>query len=183
MIFDILFGLCLLIAFYRGWQKGLLWAVLQIAAVLIALPLSLKLTNSVSRFFVEQAGVESRFTFLLTFIVLFIGTMLLFRLVVKLFERTLDALMMGWINRLVGAVVYGLLLTFFFSTLVWIGQESGLVKEETSATSKTVSYIAPVAPAVIAWGSAHAPILGNLYEETRDFFQQINERIEKLPVS
>ncbi len=183
MILDLVFGIGLLIAVIRGWQKGILWTVLQVLAVFIALPLSLKLTNSVSHFFVNNLGVESRFTFLLTFIALFIVSMLLFRMVVKLIEGSLDALMMGWANRLSGAVLYSFMLTLFFSTLIWLGNESGIVKAETTQTSKTYAYIEPLAPAVIQWGSEHAPILGNIYQETRSFLQQINERIENLPVS
>lgn len=183
MILDIVFGIGLLIAFIRGWQKGVLWTVLQVLAVFIALPLSLKLTNSVSDFFINNLGVESRFTFLLTFIALFILCMLLFRMVVKLVEGSLDALMMGWANRLAGAVLYGFMLTLFFSTLIWIGNQSSIVKAETASTSKTYLFIEPLAPAVIAWGSEHAPVLGNIYKETQLFLQQINERIEKIPVS
>jgi membrane protein required for colicin V production len=183
MILDIVFGIGLLIAFIRGWQKGVLWTVLQVLAVFIALPLSLKLTNSVSDFFINNLGVESRFTFLLTFIALFILCMLLFRMVVKLVEGSLDALMMGWANRLAGAVLYGFMLTLFFSTLIWIGNQSSIVKSETASTSKTYPFIEPLAPAVIAWGSEHAPVLGNIYKETQSFLQQINEGIEKIPVS
>ena len=183
MILDIVFGIGLLIALIRGWQKGVLWTVLQVLAVFIALPLSLKLTNSVSHFFIHNLGVESRFTFLLTFIALFILCMLLFRMVVKLVEGSLDALMMGWANRLAGAVLYGFMLTLFFSTVIWIGNQSSIVKPETASTSKTYSYIEPLAPAVIAWGSENAPVLGNIYKETQSFLKQINERIEKIPVS
>lgn len=183
MILDFVFGISLLIALVRGWQKGILWTVLQVLAVFVALPLSLKLTHSVSQFVTNDLGVESRFTFLLTFVALFILSMLLFRLVVKLVEGSLDALMMGWANRLFGAILYGFMLTLFFSTLIWLGNESGVVKPDTATTSKSYAYIAPIAPAVIEWGSEHAPVLGNIYQETRDFLKQLNARIENLPVS
>jgi membrane protein required for colicin V production len=183
MVFDILFGICLFIVFFRGWQKGILWTFLQFIAVLIALPLSLKLSHAVNNFMTLDLGIESRLTFLLSFIALFIVCMLLFRLAIKLVEKSLDALMMGWVNRLMGAALYGLIITFFFSTLIWLGKESGLMKDTQTSTSKSIPIIEPVAPFLIKTGSAYTPVLGNLYQETRDLLQQINERIEKIPLS
>jgi membrane protein required for colicin V production len=166
----IVFGI---LAIIRGWQKGILYAVLTFFAFFFGILVALKLSGILSEYLFAQHIVNSQYTFLLAFILLFLATILLFKLLIRLVERVMDGLMLGWINRLGGAILYLMLSVFITSTFVWVLNQVGLIKPEQKNQSKSYSFIEPVAPATIPMVSRYLPYCKDLVAQIETHLEEI----------
>ncbi len=151
MIFDGIVFLLVLVAFIRGWSKGLLWAICSVVAVLVALLVAMKLADTFSNYLFQQNLLQSKYTFLASFVLLFFGSLFLFRMLVKLLEGILDKLFLGWLNHALGAVLYVAMVVLTISTFVWLSEQTNLLSEEIKQKSVSISYLRPIAPKSFAF--------------------------------
>jgi membrane protein required for colicin V production len=69
----------------------------------------------------------------------------------KLLEKTAEVLLLGWINKLGGIVIYLFLYGLLFSTLLHYGKQFHLVSDATIKSSHFYPYIGPLAEDVFLW--------------------------------
>ncbi|MEZ5046649.1 MAG: CvpA family protein [Chitinophagaceae bacterium] len=168
MILDSVVFILLILAFYRGWKKGLLWAIGSLVAVLVAILFSLKIAQVLSAYWFEQHIMTSSYTLLICFIIVFVAIIWLFRLLFKSMEKLLDSLFLGWVNHVLGALLYSFFTSLVISTFIWLTQSIGLLNKEISKDSKTYSFIEPIAPFTIQHVSEYVPMLKNSWEEVKN---------------
>lgn len=174
MILDgILLILCV-IAFIRGWKKGLLWALVSMVAVVAGIIISLKFSHLLADYLFENNILKNQYTLLLSFILLFIGTLFLFRTLIKIAEGVLDTFFLGWVNRLLGGMFYAFFVLFICSVFLWLGNKAGVLKAENKLDSKSYAYIAPLAPESIAFISPYIPFFKTLYSDVETYLEKIS---------
>lgn len=179
MILDAIFMMLLFFAAFRGWQKGILWAVFSVLALIVALFVSLKLSHYLAQILFQKQLLTGSYTLLISFILLFATSILLIRLVVKWIEKILDKIALGWINRLSGALLYMGIAAMVISTLLWLGSNSKLLGPDVSSQSRTYAYLAPIAPGTIEFVSTYTPLLGDLYSDVEELLHSMNEGLDK----
>jgi membrane protein required for colicin V production len=157
MILDCILLILVILAFVRGWKKGLLWAICSLIAVFLGIVIALKLSGELAEYLFVQQIMTSKYTMLISFVILFLGTIFLFRLAIKLVEGILDKLFLGWINHVLGALLYSFFVVFMMSTFCWLSNQIHLLKPALKEESKTYSYIEPIAPKTIDFVSAYLP--------------------------
>ena len=173
MLLDVVVLVMALIAFLRGWNKGFLWAACSLLAVVISIVIALKLSGTFSEYLFAQHILNSKFTMLIAFVLLFMGSMMLFRLCIRFIEGLLDALLLGWINKLSGALLYTFLILFVCSIFFWFADRIHLIETATKSESKTYAFIVPLAPKSIQALSAYLPLCNNLIEKAEAHLQEI----------
>ena len=179
MIFDgIILILCLL-AFIRGWRKGLLWAIVSVIAVFVAVLVSLKLSNLLATYLFETHIIQSQYTLILSFVCLFLATIFLFRTIVKFAEKILETLFLGWINKLFGGILYCFFILFVISTFIWLTSKVNLLKPANKLQSKTYHYIERISPKTIAFISPYIPYFKGLYSDIESYFAKQKEKTLK----
>jgi membrane protein required for colicin V production len=169
MAIDILIGIGAILAIFRGWRKGLVAAILSLVAVLVGLLVSVHLGAALSDYLVSNNIISGQYAVIISFIVLFIACILLFRFLIKSIEGLLKITMLGWANRLAGAALYTLVSLFVLSSIFWLSNTLGVITPTAKQESKAYSFVEPIAPKVIEF-----------YQNNSDSFAKIVARLKEI---
>lgn len=150
---DIIIVIPLLWGLYKGFSRGIIIE----AATLIAFGASvwggIKFHNSFSEWAQNFTGMESEYFPLFSFIILFIGILLIVFGIAKLIQYFVKAASLGFINRLAGGVFgmfkFGLLLSMIIFFLEAINKSIEFIPNEIKTNSLLYSHIQKIAPSVI----------------------------------
>lgn len=177
MILDIIGVILIIIFFVRGYMKGIIVAAFSVLAIILGIILSLRLSEKLASFLLEEKIITSGWVQPLSYIVIFIGVVLIVRLIAKAIETSLEVAMLGWANRLIGGLLYAFLIAMVWSSLLWIGERTQAIKPETITTSITYPYFSKLAPWVVTHMGAILPTAKNLFADLEAFFTKANSYV------
>lgn len=162
---DIVIVVLCLLAFYRGWSKGLVAAVVSLLGVIVGAIFSMKMSQSLAQYLLENNIVSSKFVLPVAFLIIFVAIMLLSRLLIKSIEGVLKLAMLGWANNLIGAVLYCFFTLFIISSFLLLGNKVNIIEAATKAESKAYSYVEPIAPTIIESSSTYLPFCNKILQD------------------
>jgi len=177
MILDAVYLISLLVFLIRGYSKGLVVALFSVAAVVLGAVGALKLSGTVADQLFEGGAKGGRWAPLLSYLLVFVLIVWLVRLGARLVQRSLETVAMGWANRLAGALLYGFLISFVFSSLLWLLGRMYLIRPETAADSFSYRWLEPLAPRVFAAIGVLLPFAKDIFENLGAFFDTVNQHI------
>ncbi len=169
MYIDVLVGIIALTSFYKGYTKGLVGAILSLVAVLVGSILSLKLAHTLAAYLQAQNIINNKFILPLSFILIFVATIYIFKLIIKAIEGALKIALLGWVNKLVGGTVYALMGLFIVSALFWLASFVKLITPNAINESKTYVWVQPLAPKGINLLSHVTPYCSNLVSQVSTY--------------
>lgn len=172
MLIDIIAFIFLLVALFKGLRKGLIVAVFSFVAFIVGLAAALKLSATVAEYIGNSVSVSARWLPFLAFLVVFLGVLLLVRLGAKLLEGAVQAVMLGWANRLGGALFYALIYFFVYSILLFYATQLRLLNPSTIEASATYGWIEPYAPKLMSALGSVIPVFKNMFQELLHFFDR-----------
>ncbi len=172
MILDTIIGIASILAFYRGWKKGIVAAILSLVGVVLALVISMKLGYVVTDYIASQNIINSKYVMLISYILLFVAVVFVFKLIIGFIEKILKMALLGWANRLAGAILYVFSSMLFVSSLFWLGSKMGIVQTEAKSESKTYSLIEPIAPITIETASKYMPYCEDILQNVKGYLQK-----------
>lgn len=171
-----LIGITLVIIFFiRGYSKGLIVAAFSVLAVLLGAMSALKLSGIFAIWLSERDLISSGWAQLLSYVILFVGVMLLVRLIGKAIQSSLEVVMLGFVNKAIGGILYALVTAVIWSSIIWIGTKMTLISPETIAASKTYTYFEPIAPWVFDHIGKVLPFAKDIFGELQQFFDGVNQ--------
>lgn len=142
MLLDIIVGIALVYAIYKGAKDGLFVSVAAFLALLIGIIGALKFSYIIKNFLFNQFGWESSFLPVVAFILTFFIAVLIVKVIAKLITKLFEAVFLGFLNRLFGAVfqilVVVLLVSVFLSLFDQINAILLMVNQESLMNS--ISY-------------------------------------------
>lgn len=181
MLIDITAVILLIMALFKGLRKGLIVALFSFLAYLIGLAAALKLSTLMAGYIGSNVEVSQRWLPFVAFFVVFLLVVFLVRLGAKAIEGAMRVLMLGWLNRLGGVLLYILIYFFIFSILLFYGTQLHLIKQETINASVTYGFIEPFAPKLLDILGAVVPFFRHMFDELLDFFGKVGNRKAALP--
>ena len=170
MLIDLVFAVLLLIACIKGYQKGLVIALFSIIAFIIGLAAALKLSTLVAAWLKDSLSVSGKWLPFISFILVFFIVVLLVRLGSKLIEKTFQALMLGWANRLGGMIFYALLYIIIFSVFLFFCEKIHLFEPSVIESSLTYHFVQPWGPKVINGLGNIIPVFKGMFISLERFF-------------
>ena len=170
MLIDIIFLFIIVAALVKGYSNGLIVAVFSFAALIIGLAAALKLSSTVAVWLQTSTSISGYWLPFLSFALVMIAVIFLVKLGARFIEKTVQFVMMGWINKLGGIVLYAALYTSIFSVLLFFFNNMHLIKQETFAASKSYWFIEPFASKIITGFGKIIPIFQNTFHQLEDFF-------------
>src|SRR5689334_15249236 len=105
MLIDILFGIVLALALLKGFKQGLIVGIFSLLAIIIGLAAALKLSAFVASRIGNTVKVSEQWLPFISFVVVFIVVVLLVRLGARIIEKSVQLVMLGWVNRLAGMIL------------------------------------------------------------------------------
>lgn len=177
MLIDIIFAVLLVLAILRGYGQGLIVGIFSLVAIIIGLAAALKLSAATAPWIGRTLKIAEEWLPFIAFLVVFLIVVLLIRLGAKAIEKTVEVTLLGWINKLAGAILYIAIYTLVFSVLLFYAVQMQLLQPETIEKSITYEYIKPWGPKVIGAFGDLIPLFKNVFNELEDFFDNIASQI------
>lgn len=178
MLIDFIFAALIILAIFKGYQKGLILAVFSIIAFIIGLAAALKLSTVVADYLKTSVSVSAKWLPFIAFALVFFVVILLVRLGAKLIEKTFQAVMLGWLNRIGGIVLYVLLYLIILSIFVFYAEKLQLLQPATIQSSVTYKFIQPWGPVVMDNIGRLIPAFKDMFTQLGDFFNSISNKIQ-----
>jgi membrane protein required for colicin V production len=152
MILDILVLIALSYGIYKGVSDGLFVSVASFLSLLIGTIGALKFSNVIKGFLYETVGWDSKFLPVLSFVIAFLITVFLVRLVAQFMTKVFQAVFLGFFNRLTGAVFYilivALVICLILSLFDQINVNHFLIDQDTLMRSYSYRYYLMVSESV-----------------------------------
>jgi membrane protein required for colicin V production len=177
MLIDIVFAVVLVLALLKGYQRGLIVGLFSLVAVVIGLAAALKLSAVVAGYIGKAVKISDEWLPAISFIVVFAGVILLIRLGANAIERTVEVVMLGWLNKLGGILLYLAIYTIVFSVLLFYAEQLQLLKPDTIANSVSYHRVQPIGPVVINGFGSIIPVFKDMFGELESFFDGVAKNI------
>src|SRR5262245_27934550 len=177
MIIDIIFVILLVLALIHGYRRGLIVAVFSLVSIIVGLAAAIKLSAVVANHLGHTVKVSDKWLPVISFAIVFIVVVLLIRLGARAIQKLTEALMLGWVNRLGGIILYAVIYITIYSVVVFYANQVKMIKHDTIKASVTYSFIEPWGPKVIDGFAAVIPFFRDMFTELEGFFSRIPEKI------
>jgi membrane protein required for colicin V production len=170
MAIDIIFVILLLLAVFKGLQRGLLVAIFSVVGCVAGLAAAIKLSAIVSVYLKDDMHMSSRWVPVISFILVFLAVVLLVRWLADMVEMAIDFAMMEWVNRLGGVALYVLLYISVYSVFLFYATQSGMIGHRTIDHSRSYNFIEPWGPAIMNELGRIIPIFKDMFGQLEAFF-------------
>jgi membrane protein required for colicin V production len=118
MTFDLLYLIIIALAAWTGFRKGFVVGIFSLVAVIVGLAAAMKLSVVMAGYIGTAVKVSDEWLPVISFLVVFIAVLILIRLGAKAIEKGLQLVMLGWLNRLGGILLFAMLVTEIISLFV-----------------------------------------------------------------
>ncbi len=177
MIIDIIYAILLVLATIKGFQRGLIVGVFSFLAVIIGLAAALKLSLVAAGYIGSAVNISAAWLPFVSFLLVFIVVVILIRLGANAIESTVEVVMLGWLNRLGGILLYIALYTLVFSVLLFYADKMAIIQPAAKEASLSFSYITPLGPKVINALGQMLPWFRDMFADLSAFFESVSRQV------
>jgi len=172
MTLDILVMILLGMAIFKGYRSGFVVAVFSFLGVIIGLIAAVKFSALVAGWLKNSTSLTGAWLPFVSFALVMICVIILVRLGAKMVQSALELVLLGWVNKLTGMLLYALLYLTVFSVFLFYAEKIHLVKPETFASSQSYSFIRSWGPRAIEWFGNIIPLFKGMFAELSAFFDR-----------
>lgn len=177
MVIDVLVIVFLLLAIFRGLRHGFIIAIVSTLAWIIGIAAAIKLSALVAGYGKTHMHLPPRWLPVLAFLLVFLVVVIGLHAIARLIEKAVDLAMMGWLNALMGVLLYAFLYITSLSVLLFYAVQIHLVSAHTLSASVTYPYIKSWGRVTIDEFGKFVPWFEGMFTQLEDFFGQIGQRI------
>lgn len=173
MWIDIVFLVLIIVAAVKGIRRGVIMAIFSFAGWFIGIAAALKLSAWVASYLQHHTGIGARWLPLFAFILVFATTVLLVQLAGKAVEGVFSISLIGWVNRLGGALLYTAMYTLAFSVILFYLEKMNVIGPAAIEESRAYAMIGGLGPSVIEAVGAVIPFFKDTFHELEHFFENM----------
>ena len=100
---DIILAIPLAYALFRGFRRGLILELAMLVGLVLGIYLGIHFSRAVSTFLTETFHMKGSYMSVVSFAVVFLLVLMMVFFIGKLMEKTADILLLGLVNKLLGA--------------------------------------------------------------------------------
>ena len=175
-------GIFILIMFYaciKGLRQGFIKSVFAFFAFFIALAAALKMSAVVANRLSSSTYFDAKWLPFLSFVLVLALVYVLINMTGKILEKTAETVMLGWINKIGGAIFYMLLYGLFFSVIVFYCKQMQLIGQNTINKSLFYPYISPLAPEMMKITGNIIPFFKDVFTQLERFFEEVSNKLNQ----
>jgi membrane protein required for colicin V production len=173
MFIDTLFLLLMVMAVYKGFSRGFIVAVFSFFAYFLGMAAALKLSASVAVYLQEQANLSGPWLPALSFLLVFVAVIFLVRWGAAFVRKAISMVLLGWVDKIAGVLLYALLYTFLLSIVLFYAAKLNIISPEAQAASSTFSFVAPLGPWFIDGLGKILPFFSDMFSQLGQFFGSV----------
>ena len=170
---DILTVLVAAYAIFKGYSKGLIVAVFSFVGFIVGIAAAVKLSAMVAGWLSKNSGLSQQIMPTLAFAIVFIATVFLVRIGAKMVERTVKFVMLGWVNKIGGIVLFLFLYLAILSIALFYVDQVGIIKKEQFSASVLYPYYSTLGQTLISGLGVALPWFKGVFEQLKTFFGSI----------
>lgn len=152
---DIIIIIPLLLFAWQGYKKGFIIEVATLAALILGLFFAFYFSDYAANLLNEYFNIDEKYMAALSFIVTFIVVVIAVIAVGKVLQKFIDIILLGFLNKVAGAVfgiVKGaLVLSILLLIINYFDTNQNLIKEEYKENSIFYGHVASFAPQLYDW--------------------------------
>ena len=145
--------------------------------LITGLAAALKLSTVAAEYLKSSLNVSAKWLPFLAFIIVFIIVILLVRLGGKLIEKAFQIVLLGWLNRIGGIVLYATLYIIIFSIFLFYAEKLQLARPAAIQSSQTYNFLQPWGPIVMDNFGKVIPLFKDMFTELESFFTSVSNKI------
>ncbi len=172
MAIDVVYLIFLGIGIWQGFKKGIIETLFGVAALFLGILVSVKLSHNMSVFLRESFGWKTNLLPFISLVLLMFITIFIIRMVSKLIENIAQEIQLGFFNRLLGALLWCLVLSVVFSVLIWLFNQMNLFPDSLKNDSKSYNYLVKLAPATFDFFGDMMPYFQGVFDSLRKFLTE-----------
>lgn len=154
-------------------MNGFIVAIFSVIALMAGLAAAVKLSTVVAAHLNGSVSYSNKWLPVVSFILVFLAAMLLVRIGAAAIQKMMELVMLGWLNRLAGIVLYILLYTIIFSVVLFYLEKVHLLTQEAVSNSYAYQFIQPWGRKAIDSLGIVLPFFKNMFHELETFFAAI----------
>lgn len=117
---DIVLGIPLLYGLVRGLFKGIVQSVGSLAGLVLGIAVAYFCADTFSQQLIQWFVLTPNQSYTIAYILLFIGVVLLCSLVVRIIDKFLSIITLGWVNKLLGGCFGLLTMALLLSVIIYL---------------------------------------------------------------
>jgi membrane protein required for colicin V production len=117
--FDLVFLILLLWSAYRGFAKGFILQLSTLAALLLGILGAIHFSDMTARWLTNHFSISTDYLSIIAFALTFIIIVIAVHLLARLIEKLVQAIALGFINRILG-IVFGIAKTAFIISVILV---------------------------------------------------------------
>ena len=141
MWLDILTGTVFIIAILQGYKNGLIRAIVSFFSLYIGLILAFQFAGWVASQLKQHTKIESHWLPFISFLIILILVLLVLKWASALLQQTAEWLLLGWLNKLLGILLYGVIYFTILSAIVYFLQVVGVIEAAKIKDAYTYKYL------------------------------------------
>ena len=141
MWLDILTGTIFIIAILQGYRNGLIKAVISFFSLMIGLILAFQCAGWVADFSKEHTQMASHWLPFISFLIILVLVLIILKFISGVLQQTAEWLLLGWLNKVLGIVLYGFIYFTMLSAVIYFLQVLGVIQVAEMKDSNTYSYL------------------------------------------
>ena len=132
---DIIITTLLLYALVKGFSNGLIKEVLGFFSLLLGTYVAFNFSKEMEPKIIGFLGVEKELASIVSFAVLFLLVVVIFKLIRICFDKLTSLLALGIVNRFLGSIFGVLKVGFFCGLILYFGEKHGFIDKTTTKNS------------------------------------------------
>lgn len=173
MILDILLALFVVAAFYNGYSKGIIYSILSFVAIILGFVIAMNFSSVAAVWLYENFNVPSVIMPVLSFVLVLLAVIGAIKLVAYLTEKILKAIMLNFVNKLAGGVVWSIIAILLFSMLLFFIDKTGVLTANLKNSSASYGYIVSLGPKGLSLFEALIPYF-------KESFELLNKTVKEV---
>ncbi len=177
MVIDIVVIVFAVLAVFRGLRMGLIVGVCSYLGLIVGLAAAIKLSAVVAAQIGTAANLTGRWVPFVCFLLIFILVALLVRTLSGVVQKITEKLMLGFINRVGGALFFVLIYLSAIAILLFYINQLHLLPENWVQSSLSYPLIKILGQYAIEAMGYIIPAFRNMFEELTTFFETASHKI------
>ncbi len=173
MVIDAIFIILMIFALIKGYRKGFVIAIFSFLGIVIGIVAAMKLSALVAGWLQNNTRISLAWLPFLSFVLVMVGVILLVRLGALFLQSALDLVLLGWLNKLAGILLYAALYITLFSVILFYADKMHWLKETTFNDSHTYAFVKPWGPKAVNGVAAVLPFCKGMFEDLTHFFDSL----------
>ena len=167
---DIVFLICMALAIWKGYSKGLVVALFSFVGMIVGMLLALKCSAVLAGWLGEETKLDAKWLPFLAFLLIIIGVYFGVRILAAMVQKSLEFAMLGWANRIGGILLYALLYSSVLILVLFYANQLQLLSSEVKADSQFYQFMHGFAKPILSFIADALPFIKNMLQQLTDFF-------------